>query len=258
MERIPSGTNTGGPLKSMIRSAQQGTDVTSRVRGSHYRAWYERFDEFDGATLSSPWATRIAGTTPTMAKVANEVNGVWRATLASTSEAETAGADFGDSLMLSQPSAGRTHVNTLNVPVFEAYVRIPTALTTAQTVVIGLATAFNATLTSISKYVWFRFNANMNVLLESKDGTNTNTAQAPTAGTLTLTANQFYLFSIDWVDPANVRMFVDDNLVGTLNMGALAATDKFQPSCYLQKASGVSVPTLDIDWAMISSVRPDF
>jgi hypothetical protein len=254
-KRLPAGTAEGGPLKTLVQVPSQGGHVESLVRGSNYRVWYERFEEFDAATVPSPWSTRIVGTTPTMAKVANEVDGVWRATLASTSEAETAGVDFADSLMLNVPTAGGAHVNAVTRPIFEAYVRIPTALTTNQTVVIGLATAFNATLTSIAEYAWFRFTANNNVTIEGKDGTTTTLAQAPQSGTLTLTANQFYLFTIDMTFLDAVRFHVDDNYIGSVNMAALTAAMKLQPAIYLQKASGATTPTLDIDFAMVSSWR---
>jgi hypothetical protein len=253
--RLPAGTGVGGPIKSIVQVPSQGGHIESLVRNSNHRVWYERFEEFDAATLPSPWATKIVGTTPTVAKVANEVNGVWRATLAATSEAETAGVDFGDSLMLNIPTAGGTHVNAVTKPIFEAYVRIPTALTTAQTVVIGLATAFNATLTSIAEYAWFRFTANMNVLIEGKDGTTTTLAQVPQSGTLTLTANQFYLFTIDMTFLDAVRFHVDDGYLGSVNMSALTAAMKLQPAIYLQKASGVTTPTLDIDTAHVSGWR---
>jgi hypothetical protein len=255
MIRLPSGTSVGGPLKTNTQSAASRQEITSQVWRSNYRLWYEHFGEFDGATLTSPATTRISGTTPTMAKVANEVDGVWRATLAATSEAEVAGVDFGDSLMLNKPDAGAANVNAIVKPVFEAYVRIPTALTTAQTAVIGIGTAFNATLASISKYAWFRIGpASMNVTVESNDGTTTNLLVA--AGqAVTLTANKFYLFTIDWTFLDQVRFSVDDGLIATLNMLALAATDKFQPLIYLAKASGTTTPTLDVDWWNAASWR---
>ena len=254
-QRLPAGTGVGGPVKSLVQVPSQGGHIESLIRGSNYRVWYENFHDFDAATLPSPWTTRIAGTTPTMAKVANEVNGVWRATLAATSEAETAGVDFGDSLLINKPDAGGTHVNAVTKPIFEAYVRIPTALTTAQTVVIGLATAFNATLTSITKYAWFRFTANMNVTIEGKDGTTTTTGQAPQSGTTTIDANVFKLFTIDMTFPEATRFHVDDNFLGTVNMAALAATDKFQPLVAIQKSTGTTTPTLDLDWVSVSGWR---
>jgi hypothetical protein len=249
-QRLPAGTGVGGPLNTIVQVPSQGGHIKSLARNTNPRIFFEEFSEFSGAAVVSPVTARTATTagTPTFAKVANEPNGVYRATLASNSEAETAGFDWGDSLMITKPDAGGTHVNAVSTPVFQAYVRIPTALTTAQTVVIGLATAFNATLTSISKYAWFRFTANMNVTIEGKDGTTTTTGQAPVSGTLTLTANQFYLFSINWTFPEATGFWVDDNYLGSVNLAALASTDKFQPLVAIQKSTGATTPTLDCDW----------
>jgi hypothetical protein len=255
MIRLPSGTSVGGPLKTNTQSAASRQEITSQVWRSNYRLWFEHFEEFAGATLGSPGTARISGTTPTFAKVANEVDGVWRATLAATSEAEVAGYDWGDSLLLNKPDAGAANVNAIYKPVFEAYVRFPTALTTAQTAVIGIGTAFNATLASISKYAWFRIGpASMNVTAESNDGTTTNLLVAPPQP-FTLVANKLYLFTIDWTDLSGVRFFVDDNTIANLNMLALAATDKFQELIYLAKSSGTTTPTMDVDWSNTASWR---
>jgi hypothetical protein len=259
--RLPSGTSLGGPIKSNTQSALLRQEVTSLSFRSNYRLWFEEFTDFAQSTLALPWVARTATTagSPTFAQGTNSIDGFYTATLAANNEAETAGVDWGDVLMLTQPSAGRTNVNAIFKPALEAFVRIPTALAANQTAVIGLTTAFNATLASISKYVWFRVGpGNMNVTMESKDGTTTNLLQAPADGTFTMVANTYYMFSIDWTLTDTVRMWVDDHLLGYLNMGALAATDKFQPSVLLQKSSGTGVPTLDIDWACASAWRPAY
>lgn len=259
--RLPSGTSIGGPLKTNVQDATSRQEITSLIRGSNTRLWFEPFSDFDQSTLGLPWTARTATTagSPTFAAVANEPCGVYRATLAANNEAETAGVDWADSLLVTHSTTGATNVNAILIPVFEAYVRIPTALAANQTAVIGLTTAFNATLTSITKYAWFRIGAgNMQVTMESKDGTTTNTAVAPADGTLTLVANQFYLFTIDWTFSNAVRFYVDDHFLGSLSMSALATTDKFQPSILLQKASGTGTPTLDVDWAGTHSWRPAF
>lgn len=246
--RLPAGTSLGGPIKSNTQSAVLRQEVTSLTFRSNPRLWFEEFTDFAQATQQGPWTARVVGTTPTFTQLANTPGGVYQAALAATSEAETVGVDWGDNLMLNQPSAGAVNVNAISVPIFQAYVRIPTALTTAQTAVIGIGTAFNATLTSVAEYAWFRFNANNNVLLEAKDGVTTTTGQAPTAGTLTLTANKFYLFTIDMTYLDAVKFFVDDNLAGTISMIGLTAAIAFQPVIYLQKASGTTTPHLDVDW----------
>jgi hypothetical protein len=228
-------------------------EVQELALGNNPRVFYERYEGFDGATLPSPWATAVTGAVgvPTVAKVANTPCGVWRLTLAATSEAETARIDFGDSLMLNDPTAAGLDPNPIGVPNFEIAFRIPTALTTAQGLVIGLATAFNATLTSITKYAWLRFTANMAPLLEGKDGTTTTLAQAVAGGTaMTLLAATWYLATFE-IGQGRCKMSIDDQVLGTVPMGALVATDVLQPMCCLLKTTGVTTPTLDVDWAVV-------
>lgn len=255
MARRLIGQTSVGRYSTKVKSGALRTEVESLITGNNPRMWYERVEEFDGATLPSPWATKIVGTTPTVAKLANTANGVWRALLAATSEAETAGFDFGDSLILNDPTAGTSNPNEIGVPNVEMWVRFPTALTTAQTVVIGVATAFNATLTSISKYAWIRFTASMVPLLEGKDGTTTTLAQAAAGtSTVTLVANTFYLFTIEFGE-GRAKFSIDDNVLGTVPMGALVPTDNLQPVAYVAKSSGVTTPALDIDFALIRNWR---
>ncbi len=188
-----------------------------------------------------------------MAKQANVACGVWRGTLAATSEAETVGVDFGDSLMLNDPTAGAVNVNPVGRPTFEAYLRFPIALTTAQTAVIGLGTAFNATLTSIAEYAWFRLTANMNVLLEGKDGTTTTLAQVPGSAPV-LVAGTYNLFTIE-LSQGQAQFSLDGNVLGTVPMAALTSAMGMQPMIYLQKASGTTVPQVEIEWANVSCWR---
>lgn len=246
-KRLP-GPTAVGLLSTKIQSGTNRVEVEELVRNQNSRLFYERFTDFDEAALVAPWTTRIVGTTPTVTKTANAVCGIWRAITDVTSEAETAGVDFGDSLMLNNPTAASSTPNQVQRPMFEAYLSIPTALTTNQTMVIGLATAFNATLTSIAQYAWFRLNANMNVLLEGKDGTTTTTGQVPTPGTTTLVAGTKYLFSI-FLDYAGATFFLDDTLLGNIPMAALTTSIKLQPAIYVQKSTGVTQPAFDIDWA---------
>ena len=63
------------------------------------------------------------------------------------------------------------------------------------------------------------------------------------------------LFTIDMTFPEATRFHVDDNFLGTVNMAALAATDKFQPLVAIQKSTGTTTPTLDLDWVSVSGWR---
>lgn len=251
MARRLIGMTTTGLRATKGQSGSQRKDVEDLSLGNNPRLFYERYEAFDGATLPSPWSTRISGTTPTMAKVANMPCGVWRATLAATNEAEIAGVDYADSLMLNDPTALATNVNPIGIPNFELAFRIPTALTTAQGLVIGLATAFNSTLTSIAEYAWIRFTANMVPLIEGKDGTTTTLAQAASGGqTVTLVAATWYVATVE-IGQGRAKLSIDDQVLGTVPMAALTTAMPMQPVCYLLKTGGTTTPTLDVDWAVV-------
>src|SRR5438045_8734154 len=105
--RLPNGTCVG-LIKTKIQSAVLRQEIEDLPRGQSSRLFYERFEDFDQATLPSPWATKVVGTTPTVTKTANALCGIWRAILDTTSEAETAGGDVGDSLRLHHPTRAAT------------------------------------------------------------------------------------------------------------------------------------------------------
>lgn len=256
MVRINSGTRVGAPLGTKLQSASQRYEVEGLIVHSNDRMLFENFTDFEASTLILPWAARTATTagTPTFSQVANSANGQFQALLAANNEAETAGFDWADVRMIQKPDAGSVNVNPISTPVFQAYVQIPTALAANQTLVIGLATAFNATLTSIAKYMWFRFSANNNVLIESKDGTTTSTGNSPAEGTITVDTN-FHLYTLDFTFADACKFWLDDNLLGTLNVLGLAATDRFQPVMYLQKSTGTTTPAVNVDWCHTINYR---
>lgn len=256
MIRLNSGDRGSAPFGTKLLSATNRQEMESLAVRTNPFTLFETFTDFDQSTLGLPYAARTATTagTPTFAQVTNGLNGLYAGTLAANNEAETAGFDFADVLMINKPDAGAVNVNSVTTPVFQAYIKLP-ALAANQTMVIGLGTAFNATLTSIAEYAWFRFNANNNVLIESKDGTTTNTAVTPLEGTTTVDSTKFHLYTIDWTDITAVRFFLDNNPLGTLSMAALTTSMKFQPLAYLQKSSGTGVPAFQIDWAHTISWR---
>jgi len=199
--------------------------------------------------LWQPFTFRTAGS-PSVTVLANTADGVAQIKLDPTSEAQTAGISWGDQLLLNKPDSpvsSVVNVDSVEFRVFEAYLQIPVALTTNQRLLVGVGTAMSATNTSISKILAFHLEANMVPTLDARDGTNTNNQLAATRP-LTLVAGQFYRFSISWVDAFNCRFRIDDHSLGTVTMGAIAATDLFQPFVYLQKASGVSVPSVLVDY----------
>lgn len=190
------------------------------------------------ATAGSPGFSLLTGT--------SGADGVIEVILAATSEGETAGYNWADSVMIPMNKGF----------LFEANVRIPTAITTAQVAVIGLATAYNATLASTAEYAWFKLNASMAVTFEAKDGTTTTTGQTP-ANTLTLTANTFYLFRMKAKinlerNCGFVEYWIGDNYLGKITIASATAAMLLQPVFYIQKASGVTTPAMDIDWYRVN------
>lgn len=253
-KRIVSGTALRGPYTRKHYLGSQRREVEGFLFRQNYRTEYHWLADFDGtasATLStmgvSSVITKTAGT-PTVAQVSNTLNGEVAGTLDSTNELQRAGISFGDQLMWGKPDVATPVYG--DGPFFEARVKTA-AIGANQGLIIGVATAYNSTLASITKYAWFRLNGNMNLTIESNDGTTANLAVAPTAGTITLTAATYYYFTIDFSDPTNVLFWFDDGKndlpVGGLAMGALAATDVFQPLILVTKESGTGTPAVTID-----------
>lgn len=212
-----------------------------------------------GEGLYVPFAFKTAGV-PSVAALANTNSGVVQVQLGATSEAMTGGVSWGDSLLWSRPDAGGTNVHSTSIPNFQCFFQIPTAITTAQRLLMGLGTAMNATNTSITKIMAFHLEASMNVLLDTRDGTNTKNQQTPSTGAFTLTAGSWYLATIKAHSLDQVEFWISvpgggDVLLGTQTMAALASTDMFQPFVYLQKASGVTTPSVQVDYLRCRSWR---
>src|SRR5216683_3243159 len=189
------------------------------------------------STIPVGWYPRVVRTAGLVqAQISpNVANGEFAGLLTSTSEAQTVGLDWHDQLAITRPDVS-PNFNPWGGPILEAFVNFPVALSTSQIAVVGLGTAFNATLSSMAEYAWFKLNANMNVTIEGKDGTTTTTGQAPVGGTFTLTAGTYYLFTIDMTDYSNVAFYVNKVFMGTIPMTALVNTILFQPVAYLQKS----------------------
>ncbi len=246
------GTTISNPIRGQRRPTGSRQPFSDRVYGDNPRvdcdSWWDFYGGASGYLQGSSGllVSRSTGTPTGIAQVANTANGELSATLAVTNEAEFSGVDFADELNI---PASREFV-------MEAYVKMPAlALTSVQDIVIGLATAYNSTLSSTTKYVWFRMSGSNVVTLGGKDGTTTNAATASNPST-TLTAATYYLFTIDASSgPGAIEFWLDDTRLGTLNQSAFAATDLLQPTLGIAKASGTGVPALTIDFLRISWSR---
>lgn len=195
---------------------------------------------------------------PTTALIANEAHGVYRLKLAATSEAETLAYDWADQGNI--PANGPFYL--------QARVRIPTAITTAQRVLIGLCSPWRAnvgSLTSISRYAWFRLEANMNVVTELWDGTTRTTLNAPNQGTTALTAGTgdsgFYFFEMERNASGMVAFRLGDTHGGaTRSLNSISGggfdTTTLQPILAVQKDSGTGQPAIELD--LITCIWPRF
>lgn len=198
---------------------------------------------------ASPLGTTVVNrtaATPLVQRVANTGCGEATFQLSATNEVNDVFYTWGDQLQVQMNMRPR----------FSALVKVG-AVTTAQTVFIGLGTAFNTTLASVSKYAWIKVNAALTstaILIEGKDGTTTTTGQVAVPAT-TLVSGTYYHFQIDFSDTSAVAFYINGNLVGTVNMGALAATDLMQPIVGIKKASGTGTVALTMDYVRVVTDR---
>ncbi len=194
-----------------------------------------------GSTLPFPWGkqdTSAAGT-PTLDYVANTVNGMYRLLHDSQSEAQKLTLYWADSL----------HIDITKQPIFEARLKINFAGATFsadQRIVIGLATARNATLDSIATNAWFRIEgANLDILWETDD---TVTDDDDNDSGIDIVDNTYTVFKIDASDLTQVKFYVDGVLAGT---GAMSSTATVQPYIEIQRDAGTELESVDIDYVSV-------
>jgi hypothetical protein len=197
------------------------------------------FETIDNAF--TPLIARTAGS-PLIQTVADTANGEVVCQLSATNEVNTAAIYFGDQLNI--PATRKFY--------FEAMVKVGT-IAANERAVIGLASAYNATWDSIASNLWFRHEADMDLLIEGDDGTtdtdDEDTGRDTTAGT-------YYLFTIDGTDGLSaVNFFRDNDFVGDISVPALTVSSLLQPLIGVQKASGTGVPSITVDWVHIRHSR---
>jgi hypothetical protein len=223
-----------------MRLPGQTQDTEDLVLGYNPHLRVHLFEDFVGKATGT---VRLVGTTvqtagtPAASIRSNIGDGVWRNILEATNEAQSARLSTSDQLFITASKR----------PYFSAFVQAPT-VAAAQRCVWGLATAYNATLDNITQQVWFRLEANQNLLLEADDNT-VDVSQAAVAQT-TLTAGTWYRLTIDMTDPrGKILFFVNDRKVGEIStVTAWTTAMLLQPFCILQKDSGTGAPNQDIDY----------
>lgn len=193
--------------------------------------------------------TSAAGS-PTYATISSP-SGELKLTLAATSEAENVCLYQNDILPLS--------LSQLQEVEFLAKVAGIDAVTT---LVLGVGSARNDTLDSVTNLAWFRMEGSVStsaVVVETDDGT-TDLDDKATGQTLASTYKRLVInFDNGLTD---VRFFMEDSnghlarvaAATTFDMSA-AAANNVQPIVQIQKASGTGVPSVTIDRVKIRLKR---
>jgi hypothetical protein len=194
-------------------------------------------------TVFKPRISRIAGS-PLVQNVANSANGEVICQLEATNEAQVAGFDFGDQLTIPATRA----------PLFACRFKMSAAPSAVQRAIIGLATAYTATLDNTAELAWFRIDGgNSATTIDIRAETDDNTTDRDDQATgVTLTADTYYVLSIDLSDTGRIRFWIDDNVVATLAAKDLTSSHLLQPMILLQKDSGTGTPSITIDWVRCS------
>ncbi len=192
--------------------------------------------------LTTSVVNRTAGS-PLIQRVANAAWGEGIAQLSATNEVNDVFYTTGDQLQI--PAIAGFH--------FWARVKVGT-VTTAQSVVIGMGSAFNATLDSVVSNLWFKLAASLAVVIEGDDGTTDTDDQASSPAT-TLTADTYYTFHIDATNLSAVRFFIDDVAIGTVSVPLLSASTPLQPIIGISKASGTGTVSLTVDYWRVKATR---
>lgn len=198
-----------------------------------------------GTTLPAPWATQDTSSagSPTLDYVANASNGEFQLLHDDTDEAQGLTLYWDDSL----------HIGATKQPYFEARVKIDedTALSADDRLVVGLATARDATLDDIAGHAWFRVEgANADILYESDDGT---TDDDDNDSGVDFVDDTYLTLAIDMADLSAVAFYVDGSLVGTTDASDL--TGNLQPYIELQKDAGTVTHEIVVDYIHVAWMR---
>lgn len=178
-----------------------------------------------------------AGGTPTLAFLA-EADGVFRLKFSNTDEAQNLTLYLGDGCCI--PATAN--------PTLEARVKITGTFSADDRLVVGFASARNATLDNIADHAWFRMEgANNNILIEGDDNGTTDTNDIDTGADWA--SGTYVTLKIDMSDLSAVKYFIDGQQVTTtINVGGMDSAALLQPFIEIQKDAGTVEHSIDIDW----------
>lgn len=182
------------------------------------------------------WAVGDSSSSGTPTYV-NNTGGGFTATLDSTSEAEYVYLFQADKLVFD--------INELKSPV--SFIAEVSGVDAVTEIVLGLASAHNATNDTVAANAWFRMQGSAStsaVVVETDDGTNDNDDVA-TGATLDGVAKEF---TIDFSNgKSDVRFFIDNQRVAagtTFDMSNYSGG--LQPYFRVGKASGTGTPSITV------------
>jgi hypothetical protein len=202
------------------------------------------YDDFIGQKVvsatadASGWVkneTKTSGS-PSVATVTGESTGAIALTCDSTNEVQAEVLYSGDVLSL----------NGANLQTVSFNAKVATVGTNS-TVILGVASAHNATPTSISHYAWFKLvgGNTLTVGINGNDGVSTG---------ITLTSGTYVGLKIDFTHGlSDVRFYAENStgqltrVAGTTTFDISAYTGSFQPYMKSGKASSTDTPVLTVD-----------
>ncbi len=250
------------PNYSNGQFVEQATGNVVTLKDSEVVDWHDRslycrvFEDFLGnvdlpktgdtvVNTSSPlfvYDKSDAGA-PTAAASADADSGVYALTIAANDEVEALVLAFGDNRSI-DPAQGPVATFRLT----------PSAITAANDkIVFGLGSDRADDPDSVASNAWFCITgANLNLLVESDDGTTDNDDDDTGVD---IVAGTFYEYRVDASNYADVKFYYRTSLGGAwidvTPSGvtyALHATTGLQPYVHCGKASGAGTPTLLIDY----------
>lgn len=197
-----------------------------------------------GATLPIPFVKTVSGGGGDF--VADAINGEYALTHTGGAGAETMCLSWADQLM----------IDPTKKPMMEVRLKINFAgatFTADQRIVIGFASARNATLDDIASNVWFRIEgASLDIFWETDDGTtddnDNNTA-------IDIVDDTFLTLRIDMSSLSDIKFYINNQLTGggTAAAPLLTAAQKLQPYIEIQRDGGaeaevVTIDYIDVEW----------
>jgi hypothetical protein len=221
-----------------------------RLSPGHTFRVLEDFDFPAGSTLPARFTTQdtSAAGAPTLDYVSDELCGAFELTHDNINEVQDLTLYQGDNFSL---EAGELNIVAFRVKLDEDTSQ---ALAAGDRLVVGVASARNATLDNIVTNAWFRLEgdgASREWLYESDDGT---TDDDDNASGVDYVDGTYVVLAIDFTNLAAVEFTIDGGVVGTTDMSALT-TEQVQLFIELQRAANTKQTSVVTDLAYAAVTR---